>query len=40
MADRKHAQSVLMIESDHRIQLKDMQTRTQKDVTEEEVFQF
>ena len=40
MADRKHAQSVLMIENDHRIQLKDMQTRTQKDVTEEELFQF
>ncbi len=38
MADRKHAKSVLIVESDHRIQIKDMETRNQNDITEEELF--
>lgn len=38
MADRKHANAVLIVESDHRVQLKDMATRNQIDVTEEELF--
>ncbi len=38
MADRKQAKSVLIIEADHRIQKKDMATRNQSDITEEELF--
>ncbi len=38
MADRKHAKSVLIVESDHRIQEKVMETRSQNDITEEELF--
>ena len=38
MADRKNAKSVLIIEQDHRIQLKDMANRTQVEITEEQLF--
>lgn len=37
MADRKHASNVLIIEQDHRIQLKNMKTREQNDVTLEDL---
>lgn len=38
MADRKNAKLVLIIEQDHRIQLKDMANRTQVEITEEQLF--
>lgn len=38
MADRKNAKSVLIIEQEHRIQLKDMANRTQVEITEEQLF--
>ena len=37
MADRKNARNVLIIEQDHRIQLKNMETRQQNDVTLEDL---